>query len=250
MKVRRLGSLLFLVAFAASTSFVFAAKKPSGSGGNKPTQKGTPLVNYFLNCNCTYGVDGDGVGGGGSFTFKLFSDESSYTLYPTASYANGDGALQVYIGGSGRDENLLTYNTGRTLRINFDPGSAAFQKANNETGLPASFDAESDMYGINAQGDYVTGMAVTDTAQMDMSLEFKVDGVVYKIHWPSTGAVKLSNDTWLLTTDPSDLANFHLDYNSLEFQFGPEATFAIKKRHSFSNYGPVTMHMRYLIKLQ
>jgi hypothetical protein len=242
MKVRRLASLLIVAAFAASTTLVFAAKKSGGH--NNPTQKGTPLVDSFLDCNCTYGVNGDAVGGGSSMTFL------GWTLYPTATYANGENDLQVYIGGSGRDENLLSYNTGRTLYITFDPSSPAYKAAYKDSNLPQSFNAEVDMYGVNNEGAYTTGMAIDDTGQMHMSLEFHVGTVTYELDWASMGAIKLDDHTWMMTTDPVDITNFGLTYSDIGFTISPAATLNVIKRHSVQAYGGVDMHMRYIIQLQ
>lgn len=234
MIARRLHLLLVLVAFAACMGVVFAAKKPT-----QPTQKGTPLVDSFLDSLSPYGVTGDGVGTGIVFEQPV-----------SGIYANGDNGLQVYIGGSGRDANLVTYNSGRKLHIVFNTSSPAWQAANEHSGLPAEVDAESDMYGINYQGEFTEGMVITDTGQMQMNLEFHVGRVTYKLDWASMGAIKLSNDTWLMTTDPGDLALFGLSYPHLGFPISPAATLSVRKRHSSQQYGALDMAMRYFIQLK
>lgn len=65
-------------------------------------------------------------------------------------YENGVGGVQCYCGVNGKNLDLVTYNTTRTLHFVFNPSSPAFQLS----GLPADFLATVDLYGINYFGPY------------------------------------------------------------------------------------------------
>jgi hypothetical protein len=180
--------------------------------------KATPLVASFLAHGGTTGVSDDGV--------------------PT--YNNGASGVQCYFGVNGRDVDLVTYNTPRTLHFDFDASSAAFQASGI---TQSSFNAEVDIFGINYFGPYRT-MAVGTTAQVQMDLEFYVGRITYELDYSSLAAYRVSETEWLITSDASDIDGFP------GFSASPTASLNVIRRKSVTKFGNVTMPIRFMVTIK
>ena len=156
-----------------------------------------------------------------------------------AIYDHGAGGLQVYFGVSGKDVDVVTYNTGRKLHFKFDPNNSALQGS----GLPADFSAESDLFGINYFGRY-RDMNVFTTAQVQADLEFYVGRITYELDYPSLAARRIAEDTWLVTSDPLDIPG------DPGFQASDEANLNVIRRSKQQTFGIVNMPIRFLVKIK
>jgi hypothetical protein len=182
-----------------------------------------------------------------TFTFEAPSDANVATstgVFGTAGnvYVNGVNRLQAYIGVGGKDANLVTYSTGRTLHYTFDATSPAW----SASGIPATFDAESDFFGVNWSMKYQEmGLGTVGIVQGD--LEFKVGAVTYELEYFNIAVKRLSETEWLLTTDC-----LRLDPNGCwNYGFTPSSVANLKviRRKSQDNYGSVAMPITFRVKL-
>ena len=141
-----------------------------------------------------------------SATNGVFPDATSDT------YSHGDGRLRCYFGVAGKDFDLVTYNSGRTLHFIFagDPDTLS---ALSLAGLPQDFFAESDAVGINFFGPYLK-MDVNSTAQVQMDLEFHYPPIgsprTYELDYGCLAVTRTGLDTWLITSEPNvSLGNYY-----------------------------------------
>jgi hypothetical protein len=215
MNSRRLLLLFVSVAISSFATLSFAAKK-----GGSNTTKGTPLTASFLSNNSTTGAG--------------ISDDG----YPV--YENGAAGVQCYLGVAGKDLDLVTYNTGRTLHFALDPNSPAFQTS----GLPQDFTAEIDIYGINYWGPYMS-MGVGTTAQVQLDLQFKVGRNTFELSYQSLAVQRLSEDTWLVTSDHA-----HDIIWDPGFTASDQAALGVFRRRSNETFGAVNMPIRFEVKLK
>lgn len=204
MTRRRPISILVLVCLAFLAAMAYAAKS-------------TPLVATFTP------IIGVGVSHDGD-----------------AVYEHGLQKVQCYFGVNGRDANLVTYNSPRRLQFTFDAGSPAFQAS----GLPSpNFTAQVDLFGINYYGPYRT-MEVGTTAQVQLDLEFKVGNLTYELDYPSLAAMRTSQTTWLITSDPVDIPG------DPGFQASDLASLNVIRRRSVEKFGAVNLPIRFEVELK
>lgn len=183
--------------------------------------KGTPLVATFASLLSTPSVSGDA----------------------SAVYANGSNGVQVYFGVSGKDVDLVTYNTGRTLHFVFDTSSPAFQAS----GLPISGvgNWEVDFYGVNFFGAY-TSVGIGNTAQVHGVLQWHVPNSpsTYQLDYQSLAAMRISQNTWLVTSNPADIPGFP------GFTASDQALLSSFRKRINNDYGAVNMPIHFTVVLQ
>ncbi|MBI1939877.1 MAG: hypothetical protein HYS33_00055, partial [Acidobacteria bacterium] len=212
MNTRRIIPFLAFVLLGSFITLGYAAK-----GG---TKGGTPLVGTVLDNQSStgYGVSGDGNG----------------------TYVDGVGGVQCYFGVNGKDADLVTYNSGRTLRFEFDPNSPAWQNSD----LPQSdFNAEIDFFGINYWGRYMD-MGIGTTAQVQMDLEFKVGRLTYELDYQSLAVIRESATKWLITSDPADIPG------DPGFTASDQANLNVIRRRAQETFGAVNMPLRVELTLK
>lgn len=202
---------LGLLLVAASSSVAFAAK-------------GTPLTSTFSTSllNTAYGVFDDGKG----------------------PYYNGISGVQCYFGVSGKDLDLVTYNTPRTLTYKFDTSQTAWQAAN----IPATFTAVSDFYGVNYYGQYVA-QGIGTTAQVHGTLQFYVGNITYQLDYQSLASYRESSNTWLITSDPWPYDPL-LPEGNPGFTPSTQAALSVIRRKSQTTFGTVNMPIRFEVNFQ
>ncbi len=154
-------------------------------------------------------------------------------------YENGVGKVQVYFGVTGKDVDVVTYNSGRKLHFKFDPNNSALQGS----GLPADFLAESDLFGINYFGRY-REMGIGTTAQVQADLEFYVGRITYELDYPSLAVMRISETTWLVTSNPLDIPG------NPGFQASDEADLNVIRRRSQETFGTVNMPIRFEVTVK
>lgn len=154
-------------------------------------------------------------------------------------YEHGIDGLQVYFGVAGKDVDVVTYDTPRRLRFKFDPNDPALKLS----GLPPDFLASSDLFGINYYGRY-REMGIGTTAQVQSDLEFYVGFKTYELDYPSLAVRRISEDTWLVTSDPLDIPG------DPGFQASDECDLNVIRRNRQTTYGTVHMPIRFEVKIQ
>jgi len=154
-------------------------------------------------------------------------------------YEHGVGGVQAYFGVAGKDVDVVTYDSGRRLRFKMDSNSPALKLS----GLPADFMAESDMFGINYWGRY-REMGIGTTAQVQSDLEFYVGLKTYELDYPSLAVRRISEDTWLVTSDPLDIPG------NPGFQASDEADLNVIRRNRQTTFGTVNMPIRFEVKIK
>jgi len=154
-------------------------------------------------------------------------------------YEHGVGGVQAYFGVAGKDVDVVTYDSGRKLHFKFDPNNSALQGS----GLPADFLAESDLFGINYFGRY-RDMGIGTTAQVQSDLEFYVGLKTYELDYPSLAVRRISEDTWLVTSDPLDIPG------DPGFQASDEADLNVIRRNRQTTFGTVHMPIRFEVKIK
>jgi hypothetical protein len=159
-------------------------------------------------------------------------------------YEDGVGSVQAYFGVSGKDVDIVTYNTGRKLRYTFDPASTPFQNSGIAAVHPSgNFLAISDLFGINYWGRY-RDMGIGTTAQVQSDLEFYVGNVTYELDYASLAVYRVNATTWLFTTDPADIPG------NPGFQASKVAKLNVIRRRSVTHFGTVDMPMRFEVTLK
>jgi hypothetical protein len=164
------------------------------------------------------------------------------------NYNNGVDGVQVYFGVGGKDLDLVTYNTGRTMHFVFDQSSLVVMAA-QAGGLPTGeFDAEVDFFGINYFGRY-REMGVGTTAQVQADLEFHTGGpspTTFELEYPSLAVHRETETMWVVTSDPAD----PVIGGDPGFQASPTALLnGFRRRKQFS-YGTVSMPIRFTVTVQ
>ncbi len=154
-------------------------------------------------------------------------------------YEHGIDGVQAYFGVAGKDVDVVTYDTERRLRFKFDPNDPALKLS----GLPADFMASSDMFGINYWGRY-REMGIGTTAQVQSDLEFYVGLKTYELDYPSLAVRRMSEDTWLVTSDPLDIPG------DPGFQASDEADLNVVRRNRQTTYGTVHMPIKFEVKIK
>ncbi len=133
--------------------------------------------------------------------------------------------------------NFVTYQTGRKLHFNLDPVVAA------KAGIPSSFDAEVDLFGINYYGKF-ENMAVGTTAQVQADLEFYVGRETFELDYPAIAVKRTGENTWLFTTDHArDIEG------DPGFQASSTAKLNVIRRRSQTFYGEVQAPIRFEVTL-
>ncbi|HXE75817.1 MAG TPA: hypothetical protein VNN18_09300 [Candidatus Xenobia bacterium] len=154
-------------------------------------------------------------------------------------YEHGVDGLQVYFGVAGKDVDVVTYDTPRRLRFKFDPNDPALKLS----GLPADFLASSDLFGINYFGRY-RDMGIGTTAQVQSDLEFYVGLKTYELDYPQLAVKRISEDTWLVTSDPLDIGG------DPGFTASDECELNVIRRNRQTTYGTVHMPIKFEVKMK
>ena len=162
------------------------------------------------------------------------------------NYNNGASGVQVYFGVGGKDLDLVTYDTGRTMEFMFNQSSPVVQSAQG-AGLPVgNFTAEMDFFGINYFGRY-RDMGIHTTAQVQADLEFHIGGpnpTTFELEYPSLAVMRLSETEWLVTSDPADIPG------DPGFQASSSALLNMIRRRKQTTYGTVSMPISFTVTVQ
>jgi hypothetical protein len=153
-------------------------------------------------------------------------------------YENGVQRVKNYFK-SGNTVVLVTYATGRKLTFQFDPSSPAWQAS----GLPALAAAEVDLWGINYFGPFQT-MGNMTTAQLQTTVQFKVNGNTYELFYPSLAVMRTGVNTWLITSDPNDIPGFP------GFSASSTANLSVFRKRSRQSFGAMNMPIRFEVNLK
>jgi hypothetical protein len=215
MNRKHLVLLLAVVVAVTLATPAYAAKNNKGGKKDKPGGSATPTEAEFLPHGGATGVSDDG----------------------DPYYKHNIGGVQCYFGVNGRDADLVTYNTGRTLHFVFDPA------ASSVAGLDSDFHAEVDIFAINYWGQY-EAMGFGSTAQVQMDLEFYVGRITYELDYPSLAVMRLTSDMWLITSDPGDIPG------DPGFTASSEADLNVIRRRKQETYATVNMPIRFYVRLQ
>jgi hypothetical protein len=206
----------FVLALAVSTAFApqaFAAKA-------------IPLV-------CNWAPTYSGVG--------VFGDAGD----GTGVYSHNVAKVQCYFGVNARDVDMVTYNSGRTLRFVFDAVSNDPEGVNG-SGLPFRLNAEVDLFGINYWGRFID-MADGSTAQVQMDLEFhdptSSPPRTFELDYSALVAVRNGN-TWTISSEAADDP-----YNVVKDRSSVAKLNEIRRRGSIP-YGTVNMPIRFTVTLK
>jgi hypothetical protein len=154
------------------------------------------------------------------------------------AYLNGAGGVQSYLGAGGNNVNLVTYGTGRKLHFVFDAASPAWRNS----GLPQDFTAEVTSFGVNYFGTYVS-MNVGTTAQVALTIQFKVNNVTYELAWASVAGYHDTATSWLITWNALDLPGYP------GFSTSSQATLSRVRNNTRTKYGVVDMPVRFSVQL-
>ncbi|HTK95917.1 MAG TPA: hypothetical protein VL382_09790 [Terriglobales bacterium] len=154
------------------------------------------------------------------------------------AYLNGVSGVQSYLGAGGNNVNLVTYSTGRKLHFVFDSSSPAWRNS----GLPQNFTAEITSFGVNYFGGYVT-MGVGTTAQVALTIQFKVNNVTYELAWASVAGYHDTATSWLITWSALDLPGYP------GFSPSNQATLSRLRNNTRAKYGVVNMPVRFSVQL-
>lgn len=201
--------------------------------------KATPLIATWL-------IDPTGDPAG-------VSHDGTATYEHKKVYFPGAAAVQCYFAVNGRDVDLVTYKTKRTLRFVFQPDESAVWGSDG-AGLDQKFNAEVDLFGINYFGPYQK-MESGNTAQVQMDLEFHFPPTgnpeTYELSYGALAAKRLNADTWLITSDPADICSGAADPTGCAgFTISDAAQLNSIRRRTTNNYGTVHMPIRFEVKLK
>jgi hypothetical protein len=150
-----------------------------------------------------------------------------------ATYTDGVARVQAYVGVSSKDADLVTYNTGRTLRFVSD-GSAAWAAS----GIPATFNAEVDFWGINQWGRY-QDMGTGTVAAVAGVVQFYVGRQTYELKYGNMAVKRLSATEWLITTDCLRLGDGCPTYGGITIN--SNAQLSVVRRAAQQTFGTVSM---------
>jgi hypothetical protein len=150
--------------------------------------------------NCTWDADYFGIGIPG-----VYGDNPNTTNgdanYNHSSARNG---VKCYLGVNGKDFDLVTYNTGRTLHFVFPAGSGI----PTTSGTADNFFAEVDLFGINYFGPFRT-MGIGTTALLQVDLEFHYptgpNPLSYELEYRALAVMRTAADQWLITSNPIEI---------------------------------------------
>jgi len=161
-------------------------------------------------------------------------------------YVHGanNGYLKCYLGVGGKDFDLVTYNSTRKLQFNF----SSLDKATVDlAGLPMSFAAEVDAYGINYWRRYrdMEYQLFLSTAQVQMDVQFHYGSPpqTYELSYACLAVTRLAFNHWILTSEPLTSIGNYVAVPCLIDQEHPgnEATLSLIRRKGPQGYGQVTM---------
>lgn len=184
----------------------------------------------------------------GSSGYPMVANFSTVQISPTVGvledaisplYEYGVDGVQCYIGVSGKDLDLVTYDTSRNLHFKFDTSQTAWQNS----GIPSDFSTVVDFYGINYYGRY-QDQGIGTTAQVAASLQFYVGRVTYRLDYQSLASMRTSRTSWLITSDPNDIPGYPGFYAS------DQAVLGVVRRKANKDYGTVNMPIRFEVTLQ
>lgn len=163
-------------------------------------------------------------------------------------YAHGanNGYVKCYLGVGGKDFDLVTYNSKRTLQFNFSPVD---KPTVDLAGLPMSFPAEVDAYGINYWGRYLDMeyQLFFSTAQVQMDLQFHYGSPpqTYELSYSCLAVSRVGINDWIITSEPLTwIGNYVQDAVPClidPVHPGNEATLSLIRRKGPQTYGVVTM---------
>ena len=217
MTLRRIALAMFVL--LCSAAMLFAAKA-----------KIIPTVSDFapLNANLGTGISGDNI------------VSNDWNGASAALYSNGVNGVQSYLGAGGKDVDVVTYSTGRTLHFSFANGDIAAWGPKGAN-LPQSFDAEADFYGVNFYGPYES-MTVGTTAQIHGVLQFHYNGLTYQLDYAALAGERTASNVWLITSDGAPIY--------APFVTTPAATLSVERAHGQTTFGSVTAPIQFQVKLQ
>lgn len=155
-----------------------------------------------------------------------------------AFYEHGVNRLQCYFGTQGRSVVITTYGTGRAFRLQSD-ASASW----GISGLPAGVNSEVNLYGNNYYGSFFA-MGVGTTAQLATTIQFRHAGQRYEVEYQALATKRLSENTWLITSDPQDIGGFP------GFAASDQAVLRIIQRKSVQPFGAVNLPVRIQVVLK
>jgi hypothetical protein len=205
MTLRRFLPLAVLVAVSALATIALAARA-------------TPLVaNFSTNLIPT--------------TNGVFDDGDAF-------YHDGWDGVSCYLGVGSKNVVLVTYNTGRKLNFVFDPNSDAWKRSE----LSPSVFATVDLYGVNNSGSY-TKMPIGSAAEVRTTVQFYVGNNTYVLVYESLGAVRESQNKWLLTSSLNDLPG------GAGFSPSDQAVLKLFRRKSPERFGTVNMPIRFEVTI-
>lgn len=162
-------------------------------------------------------------------------------------YNNGTTSTspKCFLGAGGKNFDLVTYSTGRTLKFSFAAGPD--QTVANVAGLPPSpFNAEVDAYGINYYSQYLN-MGVSTTAQVQMDVQFHYGGGsnTYELSYSCLAVTRRDLTTWVITSEPNGSNEWAvpclIDPNGTKGKTGKTATLSKIRRNSVQGFGEVDM---------
>jgi hypothetical protein len=190
---------------------------------------------------------GKGSGQRSTFTFEATTENNvasvtGLTADGLGNYVDAADRVQAYVGVSGKDANLVTYNTPRTLVYSFDTNSAAWAAS----GIPATFNAVSDFSGINWSMRYQE-MSIGSVGLVQGDFEFYVGRLTYELKYFNLAVKRLSQTQWLITTDclrldPTGCWNYGFTPSSV-------ADLAVIRRNAQTTYGKVAMPVTFVVTL-
>jgi hypothetical protein len=148
--------------------------------------------------------------------------------------------VKNYFGTAGGNVVLVTYTTGRKLTFTFNPASPAWQSS----GLGQVVQAEVDLFGVNYYGAFQS-MTVGTTAQVQTSIQFKgADGRTYELSYLALAAKRLTQSTWLITSDPLDIGGYP------GFLASDQAALGVFRKKTRQTFGAVNMPIRFEVQLK
>jgi hypothetical protein len=192
--------------------------------------KNIPTVSDLapLNANLGSGISGDNI------------VSTDWNGASAALYANGANGVQSYLGAGGKDVDLVTYGSSRTLHFSFSTGDIAVWGPSGAN-LPQSFDAAVDFYGVNFFGPYES-MGVGTTAQIHGVLQFQFNGQTYQLDYAALAGERTASNVWLITSDGAAIY--------APFTTTSAATLSVQRRHGQVVYGSVAAPIQFQVKLQ
>jgi hypothetical protein len=181
-------------------------------------------------------------GGGNPAAEFVFSTPAGFGVFGVGGpYVHQQDGVQAYMGVDGKNVNLTTNGTPRTLRYVF-PSSSAF----GASGISSSdFESQTVVFGINWSMRY-TEMQVGSVGRVKADFEFYDGRVGYELVYYNLAVQRLSDTEWLITTDcahlPAGCWNYGFDINA-------DAELNTVRRRKQQAFGAVNMPVTFTVTL-